>query len=66
VLADWFELRIGQNFLDQRQTNDGITTTATGPHDLNLGVKLAVTEQKGLLPTIAIIPQLTVRPEAAS
>src|ERR1700730_13203075 len=26
VFADWLELRIGQNFVNQRQTEDGMTT----------------------------------------
>jgi hypothetical protein len=60
VFADWFEVRIGQNLLNQKQTIDGITTNAAGAQDLYLGVKLALTEQKGLLPTIAVIPQMTV------
>jgi hypothetical protein len=60
VLADWLELRVGQNFLAQRQTIDGITTSAAGAQDLYLGVKLALTEQKGFLPAIAVIPQMTV------
>jgi hypothetical protein len=60
MLADWFEFRVGQNFLHQRQTVDEVTTTASGPQDLYLGVKLALTEQKGWLPAMVIIPQMTV------
>src|SRR5262249_56492641 len=41
VFADWFELRIGQNFVNQRQTEDGMTTSANGAQDLYLGMKLA-------------------------
>ena len=60
MLADWFEFRIGQNFIDQQQTVAGTTKSAAGAQDLYLGVKLAVTEQNGLLPAVAIIPQMTV------
>jgi len=60
MLADWFEFRIGQNFLNQEQTLDGVRKSANGAQDLYLGVKLALTEQKQYLPQIALIPQLTV------
>jgi Putative MetA-pathway of phenol degradation len=60
MFADWFEFRIAQNFLHQRQTVEGETVTASGAQDLYLGVKLALTEQKGLLPAMVVIPQMTV------
>ena len=60
VFADWFEFRIGQNFAYQRQTAEDMTTTASGAQDLYLGMKLGLTEQKGWLPQIAVIPQMTV------
>src|SRR6516162_2656549 len=59
MFADWFEFRIGQNFLHQRQTA-GVTTTASGAQDLYLGVKLGLTEQHGWLPATVVIPQMTV------
>jgi Putative MetA-pathway of phenol degradation len=60
MFADWFEFRIGQNFLHQRQTLAGATTTASGAQDLYLGVKLGLTEQHGWLPATVVIPQMTV------
>jgi hypothetical protein len=60
MFADWFEFRIGQDTLHQRQTVDEVTTTASGAKDLYLGVKLALTEQKGWLPATVVIPQMTV------
>jgi hypothetical protein len=60
MFADWFELRIGQNFANQRQTVDGVPTNMSGAQDLYLGMKLALTEQKGILPQVVIIPQMTV------
>ena len=60
MFADWFEFRIGQNFINQRQTVQDTTTNTRGAQDLYLGMKLAMTEQKGILPQVAIIPQMTV------
>jgi len=60
MFADWFEVRIGRNFLDQRQPIDDVPATTRGAQDLYLGMKLAMTEQKGILPQVAIIPQMTV------
>ena len=60
MFADWFEFRLGQNFLNQEQTVAGVRTRAEGAQDLYLGIKLALVEQQGLLPEIAVIPQMTV------
>jgi outer membrane putative beta-barrel porin/alpha-amylase len=60
VFADWFELRIGQNFLSERKTAAGAAATASGAQDLYLGMKIALAEQNGVLPAIALIPQMTV------
>lgn len=60
MFADWFELRIQQNYLSQAQTVDGARSTNSGFQDLSLGVKLALTEQKQCLPESAIILQMTV------
>jgi hypothetical protein len=60
MFADWFEFRIGRNFIDQRQSVEEVMTTSRGAQDLYLGMKLALTEQKGILPQTAIIPQMSV------
>jgi len=60
MFADWFEFRIGQSFLSREQTVGGVRTSVHGAQDLYLGVKLALVEQQGLLPEIALIPQMTV------
>jgi hypothetical protein len=60
MFSDWFEFRIGRNCLDQQQTLEAGTTNTRGAQDLYLGMKLALTEQKGILPQVAIIPQMTV------
>jgi Putative MetA-pathway of phenol degradation len=60
MFAEWFELRVGQSFLDQRQSAAGMQTSSRGAQDLYFGAKLAVARQDGLLPAIAVIPQVTV------
>ena len=57
AFADWFEFRIGQNFLAEK---GGTTTAASGAQDLYLGMKFALSEQRGPLPALALIPQMTV------
>jgi len=52
MFTNWFEFRIGQNFINERRALTGGTTSASGAQDLYLGVKLALTEQKGVLPAI--------------
>jgi hypothetical protein len=60
MFADWLELRVGQSFVDQRQSTADARTSARGAQDLYLGAKLALTRQDGLMPAIAVIPQMTV------
>ncbi len=55
-LTEWLEFRIGQNFASQ---DDGAISNS-GAEDLYVGLKLALTPQEGLLPEMAIIPQMTV------
>lgn len=60
AFTDWFEFRIGQNFASQQQTVAGMTTSSSGPQDLYLGAKVALTPQRGWFPATALIPQMTV------
>jgi hypothetical protein len=60
MFAEWFEFRIGQNFLTADQTVGGLRTTANGAQDLYLGAKLALIEQWQYVPEVALIPQMTV------
>src|SRR5688572_13061156 len=50
MFAEWFELRLGQNFLTER----GPVRTS-GAADLYVGTKIALTEQRGLFPESAMI-----------
>jgi len=66
MLADWFEFRVGQGFLYQRETLAGMSTTSIGAQDLYLGAKIALMQQHGWLPAVALIPQTTVPTGARS
>jgi hypothetical protein len=61
VLAEWLEVRIAQNLASQSIPDDsGGHANQTGFQDLQLGVKLALTEQQKCLPESALILQMTV------
>jgi hypothetical protein len=61
VLADWFELRVAYSYLDETTSTDGVgSESLNGSDDLYLGVKLALTGQAGILPEMAIVPQMRV------
>lgn len=55
VLANWIELRMAVAPVTERSTS-----TRTGIEDLYLGVKLTLMQQDGLLPGLAVVPQMTV------
>jgi len=55
LLADWLELRVGWNYGDE--DTEGAKTS--GAEDLYLGFKIALTPQEGILPEMALIPQMT-------
>ena len=60
MIADWFEFRIGQNFGNTTgHTPQGVFHTG-GSEDLDLGVKLGLTEQKGVFPELALVLQTLV------
>ena len=60
VFSDWFEVRVGQSFLSHERSTSDVRSRVTGPQDLYLGLKVAVTSARGLFPAIALIPQMTV------
>ena len=55
ILQDWLELRVAWNY-NEEQTNGA---TASGADDLYLGFKIGLTPQQGVLPEMALIPQMT-------
>jgi hypothetical protein len=61
MFAEWFELRVGQNFGNSRQgTADGVFSTAGGAEDLYLGGKFFLAEQFGILPEVSLVVQAQV------
>lgn len=60
VLAEWLELRLAWNVGHEAVTTGGVRTTASGVEDLYLGLKLGLTPQQGILPEMALVPQMTV------
>jgi hypothetical protein len=61
MFADWFELRIAQNVLGDYSTNlTGRRAIEFGAQDMQIGVKLAMTEQQQWLPESALILQMYV------
>jgi hypothetical protein len=58
MFADWFEFRIVWTYLSERERVGDVVTTRNGSSDLLVGAKIALTPQEGLLPEMAIIPQM--------
>ncbi|MDZ4657947.1 MAG: transporter [Bythopirellula sp.] len=56
VLADWLELRCAYNYANEEINGLGVS----GSEDLYLGLKLGLTGQAGILPEMALVPQMTV------
>ncbi len=54
--ADWLEFRLGWNYLDEQIGGAG----NSGGEDLYLGFKIGLTPQEGILPEMALVPQITV------
>ncbi|MEQ8791407.1 MAG: transporter [Pirellulaceae bacterium] len=60
ALANWFEMRLGWNYMHERQDLASSTSRLSGLDDLYLGAKIGLTPQEGFLPEMALIPQMTV------
>lgn len=61
LFAEWFEFRIAaSHIVDADQLFPLIDQRFSGPEDLYLGIKLGLTPQEGILPEMALIPQMTV------
>ncbi len=56
MFAEWFEWRLAWNYA--HEFVDGVERA--GGEDLYLGCKLALTPQEGILPEMALVPQMTV------
>ncbi len=61
VLADWLELRCAWNYgIEETIAQGPPTSRVDGATDLYLGIKLALTPQEGILPEMALMPQMLV------
>lgn len=61
MFADWFELRVAYTWLSETTSVAGEgRSTIDGSDDLYLGMKIALTGQAGILPEMALIPQMRV------
>lgn len=60
IFADWLEFRLAL-FPTEQQTNAGTVSNSTSSiQDMYLGFKIGLTPGSGLLPEMALIPQMTV------
>lgn len=55
LFAEWFEFRIASNYLIEQTSGQ---RTVSGVDDLYIGAKLAIAKQAGVLPELAIFPQM--------
>lgn len=60
LFAEWFELRLGWNYLVEQTSPLPGGGRQDGADDMYVGAKLALTEQAGWLPEMAIFPQMRV------
>jgi hypothetical protein len=59
IFAEWFEFRLGYNYLVQSINQPGQGTRSfSGSDDLYLAAKLALAEQAGIFPEVAFFPQM--------
>jgi hypothetical protein len=60
MLAEWFELRVAFNYLVENHRGGFIPEALGGFQDLYVGAKLGLTQQQGIWPEMALIPQARV------
>lgn len=61
ILAEWFEFRLGYNYLIETTTmSGGANARNSGSDDVYVAAKLALAAQAGIFPEVAIFPQLRV------
>ena len=60
MFAEWFEARIGWNYGVNLNRENLVSSTFGGGEDLYVGAKIALTEQDGWLPEMALIPQMNL------
>ena len=61
LFADWFELRLGTNYLSETQSSSLLgRTRLSGAEDMLVASKIAIVKQRGVLPDFTIFPQLRI------
>lgn len=61
IFAEWLEARVAWNYAAVGESEFGANRTSdAGAEPLYLGLKIALTGQEGLLPEMALMPQMTV------
>ena len=60
MFADWFEVRVALFPLNERTVALGDSDSTAGLADLYTGVKFALTPQQGILPEMALVPQMNI------
>lgn len=60
IFRDWLEFRFAVFPTHQQDTTGGVTTTTSGVEALYTGVKLGLTGQDGILPEMALVPQVVI------
>lgn len=60
ILADWLEFRIALPPVEERTVTAGVSNSTGGTEDLYTGFKIALTPQEGILPEMALIPQMNI------
>lgn len=60
MFAEWFELRIGWNYLEEDVSGVGGDARNEGAEDLSIGCKIALTPQVCCAPEMAVILAMTV------
>lgn len=60
ILANWLEFRIALSPVEEKTTTAGASYSVGGTEDLYTGVKIALTPQEGMLPEMALIPQMNL------
>lgn len=60
ILADWLEFRIALFPIEERTATGGASDSRGGTRDLYTGFKIALTPQEGILPEMALVPQMNI------
>jgi hypothetical protein len=60
IFADWLEFRLALFPTEQQTTIGTVSNSTSSMADMYLGFKIALTPQAGILPEMALIPQMTV------